>query len=692
MTPPNPASGSRSPVSLAVVLLAAAAVGFAYAAAALAWRAGYAPRLGTPLWEPTDVALLAVRCGLVVGAGGLVVLALYGRRRAALGAALVLVVCAPAGAGPVYSPAAGLRWSVQLARTAGVDSPVGALAVQAWAAGGLLALALLAAVTTPPRPVPSPAHGTATWGDGEGLADAEAGLLLGRQSGRAPEVGYAVQARAPERSPSKVGPLLRYDGPGHVLTVAPTRAGKGIGAVIPTLLDHPGPVLVTDPKGENLALTARYRAGVLGHHVVALDPFELTPPDLPGHYGAGSITVGGLNPLDLIDPGHPDQFEDAALLAEMLVVDEGGGDNRFWVDEARALLAGLVLHVAQSERDDRRSLLTVREMLTAGPDAFEKVMNKMADEKSSVAVRRTASRIAQKHDKERSAVMSTAQSHTHFLDSGRMEGVLKSSTFAAAALRAGGGDRPLSVYLLLPPDRLDAFSRWLRLSVATAIAALAKLGPLKGRAPGPSRRTLLLLDEFAQLGPMPPVRRALTLMAGYGVQVWPFLQDLGQLRRLYPKDWESFVANSDALQAFGTTDQFTAEYLSKMAGTATVFHHSQSASRNRGKNASRSAGSGASETARPLITPDELRRLGRADQLVLVRGEDPVLARRIAYYADPTFAGRVARADGVPRRVSPAEQPTGRSDTPAEGAAVSADPAPADTTPPAEAASSASAP
>jgi type IV secretion system protein VirD4 len=126
-------------------------------------------------------------------------------------------------------------------------------------------------------------------------------------------------------------------------------------------------------------------------------------------------------------------------------------------------------------------------------------------------------------------------------------------------------------------------------------------------------------------------------MAGYGLQVWPFLQDLGQLRRLY-RDWESFVANSDVVQAFGTTDQFTAEYLSKMAGTATVFHQSQSSGRSRGKHSSRSSSAGATETGRPLVTPDELRRLGRNDQVLLVRGEDPVLARRIAYYNDPTFS------------------------------------------------------
>ena len=366
---------------------------------------------------------------------------------------------------------------------------------------------------------------------------------------------------------------------------------------------------------------------------------------------------GGLNPLGLIGEGSADAADDAAGIAEMLVVEDGGGgDNSFWADEAKALLAGLILHVALSESGERRSLLTVRELLTLDAAGFETTMEKMKGSADAV-VRRAGNRIEQKHDRERSAVVSTAQSHTHFLDSPRMASVLGRSTFDPSALRPGarglpGGhdfepnafdaQRPLSVYLLLPPDRLDAFSRWLRLVVATSITALAKLGPIAGGAPPASRRALFLLDEFAQLGAMPPVRRAFSLMAGYGVQVWPFLQDLGQLRRLYPKDWESFVANADVLQAFGTTDQFTAEYLSKMAGTATVFDQSAGTGRSRGKHTSRSSNLSSRETSRALVTPDELRRLGRSDQVLLVRGEQPVLARRIAYYDDRVFGARAS--------------------------------------------------
>ena len=626
----------RSPLALIALVVVPVAVGGLYAAAALAWRAGFHPALGPPIWSAEGGALVAVRVGLAAAAPVVFGLMASGRRTGAAALFLGALAAAPVGLGPVYGPDAGARWTAQAVRASGADSPDVQVAVLAASLGGLVALGLVAALTAPGPLRASGSHGTAAWDDGASLRS-EDGLVLGRQK-------RGVGTKPGGRS---TGPLLRYDGPGHVLTVAPTRAGKGVGAVVPNLLDHPGPVLVTDPKGENLTITARWRAETLGHRVVALDPFGLAPAGLfEGSHLTGSIQRGGLNPLDLVGSGgpgnSPDAPDDAALIAEMLVVDGDDGGNRFWTDEAKALLSGLVLYVARTETGDRRSLLTVREHLTAAPDDFEALLGSMAGSGDPV-VRRTAHRVMQKADRERSGVVSSAQSHTHFLDSPRMANVLARSTFDPADLRADtGAGGQLSVYLLLPPDRLDAFSRWLRLTVATALAAVSRLGPLAGGAPPASGRALFLLDEFAQLGPMPPVRRAVSLMAGYGVQVWPFLQDLGQLRRLYPKDWETYVANSDVVQAFGTTDQFTAEYLSKMAGTATVFDRSTGSGRSRGKRTSRSSNVGSRETGRPLATPDELRRLAPGDQLLLIRGRQPVLACRVAFYADRAFCQRAS--------------------------------------------------
>jgi type IV secretion system protein VirD4 len=475
------------------------------------------------------------------------------------------------------------------------------LRLGALVAGGLAAAHLGAVVAVARRPrgrAVSGAHGTAAWGTGEGL-DGPTGVLLGRLDGR----------------------LLRFGADGHLLTVAPTRSGKGVSGVVPNLLDHPGAVVVTDPKGENYAVTARRRRA-LGQQVVALDPFDVAGGD------------GAFNPLGLLDAESIDAVDDAAMLADMLVLVEGPQEAAFWTEEARALLAGLILHVAANEPPELRTLARVRALLTLAPDDFAALLEAMqASPAARGLVARAAARVLQKAPKERSAVVSTAQSHTHFLDSARMERVLGRSTVDLADLKRGA----LSLYLVLPPERLDTYARWLRLMVACGVLAMT-------RAPGaPRARVLFLLDEFPHLGRMAPVERAVALVGSYGARFWIFVQDLAQLERAYGKGANSFLANADVLQAFGTNDLATSETLSKLTGDATVAtaseNRSAGISRGRGGSAQQGAAITHGETGRKLLLPDEVRRLPRDRQLLFVKGAAPILAAKLAYYADPEFAG-----------------------------------------------------
>jgi type IV secretion system protein VirD4 len=137
----------------------------------------------------------------------------------------------------------------------------------------------------------------------------------------------------------------------------------------------------------------------------------------------------------------------------------------------------------------------------------------------------------------------------------------------------------------------------------------------------------------------------MSLAAGFGVQFWLFVQDIARLRATYPNTWETFVTNSDILQAFGASnDRTTSEYLSWLTGEATVFVESENESRgvSQGKlrNTQRGTGQAISEKGRRLLMPDEVRRLGRDLQVVFVKGSDPVLARRLDYLTDPLFRGQ----------------------------------------------------
>jgi len=405
------------------------------------------------------------------------------------------------------------------------------------------------------------------------------------------------------------GQKVRLNAPGHVLTVAPTRTGKGVSAVIPNLLAWPGSVLVFDPKGENAAVTARRRRE-LGQSVHVLDPFGVT--------GEASAAA---NPLDAVRVGTPDALDDARMVASMLVVRSGGDDGAHWDDEAEAVLAGLVLWVADTAPEDARHLGTVRELLTLPADAFADLLRRMAEAGGQHA--RTAANITGKEDRERGNVMSTAKRHTHFLDSERLGATLGRSSFAWDGLRDGS----LSVFVVLPPDRLSTYRGWVRVLIACALASITRH---RGQ---PSHRALFLLDEFAALGHMQPILDAVGLVGGYGVHLWLFLQDLTQLRRIYGDGAGTFIANAAAVQAFGTADQETAKLLSDMTGESTTYGRSSD------DLTPGLPGGTLQTTGRPVLTPDEVRRLGDRHQLLFLRGQRAAKARKVSYLDDREFRG-----------------------------------------------------
>lgn len=441
------------------------------------------------------------------------------------------------------------------------------------------------------------AHGTSRWASRSDLHRAKLlsgpGIILGRW-------------------PSLLNaPLLRLSTEKHLLTIAPSRAGKGVSAIIPNLLTYPGSAFVIDPKGENAIATASRRKE-MGHRVHVLDPWHITgfPPS-------------AFNPLDLLDPDSPDIAEDAALIAESLVMTRAvTPSDSFWEEEAKSLIAGLALYIVTSEFSEERTLTNLRRLLTLKPAEFEALLDIMSDSHAAGGlVARCANRLKQKPERERASVLSSAQAHTHFLDSPRMAAVLASSDFSPLDLRR----QPTTIYLVLPSNRLTSYSRWMRLLLNLTLANLADR-PERANPP-----ILFILDEFAALGRLETVETAIGLMAGYGVQLWPIVQDISQLRDLYPQRWASFIANAGVIQAFGINDPATAEILSRMLGTRGVTVRNIS----EGQSASGSTG-GASYSAisRPLLYPAEIRQIPKHEQLLLIDSLPPIRARKICYYED----------------------------------------------------------
>jgi type IV secretion system protein VirD4 len=441
-------------------------------------------------------------------------------------------------------------------------------------------------------------HGTARFAstaEAGPLTQSPDGLLVGRDA--------------------KTAKLLRYSGGSHLMTIAPTRTGKGVGTLIPNLLTLSRSVICIDPKGENTRVTYKARARFGPVHI--LDPF-----------GIGGQPSACFNPLAAFDPASLDLAEDAATLADALVFDAPGeAGEAHWNEEAKALIGGLILHIVTLEPPERRTLAVLRALLTCAPRDFETLL---ADMQASTAagglVARAANRHLGKADREATGVLSAAQRHTHFLDSPRMTAVLDRSDFAFADLKA----RTASVFLILPPDRLTTYARWLRLMVTQSLQDMARAN-VPASAP-----VLFLLDEFAALGHLAPVERAMTLMAGYGIQLWPILQDIHQLKATYGARAGTFLSNVAVLQMFGINDHETARLASDLLGQGTVVFETTS----RALDSDRSGITYAEHhSGRPLLTPDEVRNLPQSRELLFVAGMRPVLADKLRYYADGEFRG-----------------------------------------------------
>jgi len=417
---------------------------------------------------------------------------------------------------------------------------------------------------------------------------------------------------------------ISYKGERHLMTVAPTRSGKGTTQIIPNLLTYEGSMLVIDPKGENAMISAKRRKE-MGQEVYVVDPWGIT--DIEG------VERASFNPLNWLDKWDNDITENSMILADALIVAENHNDS-FWNEEAKALLQGLLLYVASAkEEDGNRHLGRVREILVSSKEELEKTLEKMSKSQHHI-IKSTGNRCLQKDEKLRSNVLASAQAQTHFLDSERLNENMQFSSFRFEDLKT----KPMTIYLVLPADRLNTFGRWLRLLVQQAITINARNIEDK-----PAKPVLFILDEFAALGRLSMVEQAFGLMAGFGMQLWGIVQDFSQLERIYGEGWQSFIANAGMINYFGSSDQKTAEYFSSLCGETTVWSFSSALSKTFGGSTGPNGGtsshsdgqtSTSSTTQRKLAFPDELMRMQGNAQIAFIENMYPIRADKVQWFDD----------------------------------------------------------
>jgi len=430
-------------------------------------------------------------------------------------------------------------------------------------------------------------------------------LLLGEHQ---TNPGY-LHVRAPER---------------HMLSVAPTRSGKGVSLIIPNLLTYRGSVLVIDPKGENAWVTAERRRA-LGQKTYIVDPWN----EVNGFYGSKAPmeekSIARFNPLSILKPESNHFIEDLAYLADALIITEGDS-TPYFDNTARELWAGLMAYVVEHPAfRDRASLGLARTLLMKSDQELQRtIRTAIGLGPDSVAAKKLAQFENFKEHPSIMSVISSARTQTNFLDTPTLNESMESSDFSFEELCGGN----VSIYLVLPPDQLVTYARWLRLMVSIAIRAVTRRGsqsPL-------GLPVLFMLDEFGTIGKLNAVAQAYGLAAGRGMIMWTFSQDLNQLARDYPKDWGTFIANSQAVTCFGVMDNFTADYISHALGTRTIEHQNTSTTHDTFDIAI-STSTSTQTMSRPLLHPDEVSHLN--EEFCLIMGRFPAIySRRIVYHKD----------------------------------------------------------
>jgi len=507
----------------------------------------------------------------------------------------------------------------------------------------------------------SGAYGTAAWATHDqlreaGLFDGE-GVILGRATPQGVSFGKALWLlfTAPLADSrrvnqyfftaasfgllklySEIPPLIQLREYVHLLTVAPSGSGKGVGVIIPNLLHHRGPVVVIDPKGENYKLTAGYRAAKFGHMIACLDPFGVT-----------EAATAQLNPLDLIDPTGEQAVDDARALAEALVVKSDKDQDPHWNEQATLLLQAVILFVVSTLRSSQRNLNSVREIL-ANPDALRKVIQAMRSSQAAGGIfARLGGQLAGMTERDFAYVVSSANRHTNFLDTPRVAASVGHSSFRPHNLRSG----QLSIYLVLPAKYLRSHSRLMRLWVVTLLRVLMD-------EPDEKNKVLFLLDEVAQLGEMQPLEDAVTMLRGYGLRLWFFLQSIDQLQVCFSKERAKvLISNFGVKQFFGITDIQTGEFVANAVGKTTCYTHDRTQgeshtsltwgdilfSQNLANFTTTSSSTTTREVERDLIRPEEVTRLPAFVSIIFIHQRNqvlnPILAHRLEYFNEPEFAG-----------------------------------------------------
>lgn len=480
------------------------------------------------------------------------------------------------------------------------------------------------------KPKELTSHGTARWADHDDLKRAK--LLEGK--------GIVLGV-------SNEGEYLRHDGPEPVLVYAPTRAGKGVSIIVPTLLTWPHSVIVTDIKGENWGITSGFRKHGLKNITMKFDPT------------ANDGTSVRFNPLAEIRLKTDFEVRDVQNIVDMIIDPQGTGNLDHWEKTGHALLVGAILHVLYSheysptlagvaallsdpKRDFTYTLLTMRQFNhlknVEDRNVFKNIYG--SDSETHPVVSHAAQALFNKDEKERSGVLSTALSFLELYQDPVIARNTACSEFSITDLM--NHEKPVSLYLVIPSSDILRVTALTRIILNLIVTRLTEKMEFENGRPVASyeHRLLLLLDEFPAFGKLDNFEKQLAFVAGYGIKPLLIVQSLNQLFKTYG-DNNSIIDNCHVRTVFTPNTDETAERVSRMLGQRTELVQSQSYSGHRLNPWLTNASYSTQEIGRALMTPDEVMVLPYDEEIVFVTGFSPIKANKLVYYEDDNFTSRL---------------------------------------------------
>ncbi|MBB5883135.1 type IV secretory system conjugative DNA transfer family protein [Xanthomonas sp. F1] len=429
------------------------------------------------------------------------------------------------------------------------------------------------------------------------------------------------------------GKLVRLSGQQFVILAAPTRSGKGVGVVIPNLLEYQESVVVLDIKQENFDLTSGWRASQ-GQEVFLFNPF------------AEDRRTHRWNPLSYVSDDPAFRVSDLMSIAAMLYPD-GSDDQKFWVSQARNAFMAFSLYLFENWDDERNigfpgglgtpTLGAIYRLSSGDGTDLKKYLKSLSERRFLSGNAKSAfSNMLSQADETFASIMGTLKEPLNAWINPVLDAATSDNDFLLTDLRK----KKMTIYIGIQPNKLAESRLIINLFFSQIINLNTKELPKSN--PALKYQCLLLMDEFTAIGKVDIIASAVSYMAGYNVRLLPIIQSMAQLDATYGKDVSRTIITNHALQIlYAPREQQDANDYSEMLGYTTFRKKNVT----RGKDVTRSV----SEEKRALMLPQELKAMGNDQEVFLYEGiPHPVKCDKIKYYKDRHFTARLLPKVDIP--------------------------------------------